>query len=261
MDFAAHKTDFDRDGFVVVPKFVMGDDMTELTGQLDRYIREVVRTLPDSDAFYEDRSRPETLKQMQNMGKDPFFDGYRQNSRWISLAEALLDEPVDPTAPEWFNKPPGIAHPTPPHQDNYYFNLQPPNTVSVWLALDPVDEENGCLRYVRGSHRRGRRPHAVTSVLGFSQGITDYGPEDESLEVAVKMEPGDVAAHHCEVIHRADPNRSPTRSRRAFAMVIRGVSCRLDEEAHRRHVEVARKQHESMGLEPGTVGGVPADEA
>ena len=260
MDFAAYKPGFDRDGFVLVPKFVTGDDMAELTGYLDRYIREVVPTLPDSDAFYQDRSRPETLTQMQNTGRDSFFDAYRQNPHWIALAEALLNEPVDPQPPQWFNKPPGTLHPTPPHQDNYYAKMKPPNIISIWLALDPVDGDNGCLRYVAGSHHRGRRPHAVTSVLGFSQGITDYGPEDESLEVAVNMEPGDVVAHHGEVIHRADPNRSPTRSRRAFSMEIHGVSCRLDEEAHRLHVAAVRKQHESMGLEPGTVAGMPADE-
>ena len=260
MDFAAYKTEFDRDGFVVVPKFLTCDGFAGLTGELDRYIREVVPTLPDSDAFYQDRSRAETLTQMQHMGSDPFFEGYRRHPRWTALAEALLNEPVDPQAPEWFNKPPGTTRPTPPHQDNYYFNLRPPNTVSLWLALDSVDEENGCLRYVAGSQRRGRRPHALTSVLGFSQGITDYGPEDGSREVAIKLEPGDVAAHHCEVIHRADPNGSPTRSRRAFAMVIHGESCRLDEEASRRYREAARKQHESMGLQPGAVQGVPADE-
>ena len=42
--------------------------------------------------------------------------------------------------------PPGVDHPTPPHQDNYYFNLKPLNVV-IWLALDDVDDENGCLRY------------------------------------------------------------------------------------------------------------------
>ena len=29
------------------------------------------------------------------------------------------------------------------------------DVLTIWLALDPVDEQNGCLRYVAGSHRRG----------------------------------------------------------------------------------------------------------
>ena len=140
-------------------------------------------TLRDGDAFYQDRSRPETLKQMQHMGNDAFFENYRWNPRWNQLAAALLGEAVQAKEPEWFNKPPGTAHPTPPHQDNFYFCLQPPNVLTMWLALDAVDDENGCLRYVAGSHKNGIRPHGPTEVLGFSQGVLDYGSEDRDREV------------------------------------------------------------------------------
>ncbi len=253
--FAEFKPDFDRDGFAVVPQFLTGDDFAELTDNLDRYIREVVPTLPDAKAFYEGRSRPETLKQLQAMGGDPFFAEYARHPRWLELAETLLGESVDPKEPEWFNKPPNTNHPTPPHQDNYYFNLKPPSGMTIWLAIDPVDEENGCLRYVAGSHRRGRRPHSATNVLGFSQGITDFGADDESREAVVRLQPGDAAVHHCEIIHRADPNGSTTRSRRAFALVMYGESCGLDEEGQRRYQASMRKQHETMGLEVEKVGG------
>lgn len=260
MDFAALKKDYDRDGFVVVRQFLVEDDLAVLTRQLDRYISEVVPTLPDGDAFYHDKSRPETLKQMQHMGQDAFFRDYRQHKSWCELATTLIGEPAQAQEPEWFNKPPGIEHLTPPHQDNYYFNLLPPNAATLWLALDDVDAENGCLRYVRGSHRRGLRPHAATSVLGFSQGITDYGPGDTESEVAVKLRPGDLVAHHCETIHRADVNRSATRNRRAFAFVFRGESCQLNEEAHQRYLAHARRQHESMGLQSKLIQGYPVDD-
>ena len=51
--------------------------------------------------------------------------------------------------PQWFNKPPGTNNVTPPHQDNYYFCLAPSNVVTVWMALDDVDAENGCLLLAR----------------------------------------------------------------------------------------------------------------
>ena len=95
MNFEKYEPVFTRDGFVVVPQFLIGDDFTDLTSNLERYIREVVPSLPDADAFYEDKSRPETLKQMQHMGNDPFFKAYRQHPRWGALAEALLGETVE----------------------------------------------------------------------------------------------------------------------------------------------------------------------
>ena len=245
-----YREQFEKDGYVVVPKFLSPEDFAELNDNLDRYIRDVVPTLPDRYAFFQDKSRPETLKQMQRMGEcDPYFRRYVEHPRWNALAVGLLGEQVHFTEPQWFNKPPLTMHVTPPHQDNYYFCLRPPHVVTMWLALDRVNEDNGCLRYVPGSHLRGLRPHNATDVIGFSQGITDYGPEDEAAEVLIQLEPGDLVCHHGELIHRADANHSQTLSRRAFALVIEGVSCQRDEEAYQAYQASASGQHAKAGLQ------------
>lgn len=248
MKFHHLKPAFDRDGYAIVRQFLGAADFADLTANLDRYIREIVPTLPDKHAFYVDKARPETLKQMQHMDLDSYFRDYVKHPTWLALARTLLGEDVLVQAPEWFNKPPGQIAPTPPHQDNYYFNLKPPNVLTIWLALDPVDAENGCLRYVPGSHRRGIRPHGRSNVLGFSQGIIDYGPDDQAREVEIHLQPGDAVVHHGEMIHRAEPNRTATRQRRAFAMVCKGVSCRRDEDAYARYEAALASQHQSMGL-------------
>jgi phytanoyl-CoA hydroxylase len=248
MDFRSLKSAYDRDGIVVARQLLPPSDFAELTRELERYIRDVVPTLPDAHAFYEEKARPETLKQLQHMGLDAYFRAYREHAVWQALAEALVGEAVSPMEPEWFNKPPGTQHVTPPHQDNYYFCLRPPHVVTVWMALDAVDEENGCLRYVRGSHLDGIRLHGRSQVLGFSQGLLDYNERDREREVAIHLEPGDVVAHHGNTIHRAEANRSLTRNRRAFALVYKGVSCRRDEEAFARYQAALRSQHEQLGL-------------
>ena len=248
MRFSEYRQAFDRNGFVVVRQFLDDGDFHELKAQLDRYIREVVPTLPDSAAFYQDRDRPETLKQMQQFPPDSFFDSCQCHPRWVALAEALLGEPAMAAGPEWFNKPPGTVHPTPPHQDNFYINRQPPNLITMWLALDPVDEENGCLRYVIGSHKHGLRPHCLTEVLGFSKEIANYGNKERNREQAIYLDPNDVVVHHGETIHRADPNRTTDRQRRAFAQVFSGVSSKIDEAALARHDEGKRSQHVDLGL-------------
>ena len=100
MAYEQEKATFDRDGFVVVRQLLSPAEFRELTDNLDRYISEVVPTLADADAFYQDRSKPETLKQMQHMGQDPFFDAYKDHPRWIELAEALLGEAAVSQGPE-----------------------------------------------------------------------------------------------------------------------------------------------------------------
>ena len=248
MNTAVLKSSYDRDGFVVVRAFLPPAELADLQRNLDRYIREVVPQLPASDAFYEDRARPETLKQLHRMEQDVFFAEYTRHPLWLRTAEALLGEPAGAHGAEWFNKPPGTQHATPPHQDNFYFCLTPPQGLTLWLALDTVDDENGCLRYVRGSHLRGIRPHSRTKTLGFSQGINNYGETDRGLEVAIHAEPGDLLIHHGNTIHLADANRSRARHRRSFAMVFQAHACRRDEEAFRRYSQAAQAQHQELGL-------------
>src|SRR5205814_197443 len=142
--------------FVLVRQLLAPADFADLQANLDRYIRDVVPALPDAAAFYEEKGNPATLKQMQHMADhDAWFEAYRRQPRWVALAAALIGEEAHAEQPEWFCKPPGNKLPTPPHQDNYYFNLTPPHVLTVWMALERVDEENGCLRYVRGSHAKG----------------------------------------------------------------------------------------------------------
>ncbi len=244
MSQAECKADFDRDGYALIRQFLDVDEMSELSHQLDRYIQGVVPGLPATHAFYQDPSRPETLKQLQFMENDLFFEQYPRREKWMNLAQALVGEPVNPSV-EWFDKPPQTHHVTPPHQDNFYFCMVPPNVATFWLALDPVDSENGCLNYVKGSHLRGIRPHNPTKIIGFSQGITDYGEQDRSRQVPIHLMPGDLAAHHGNMIHSANANQSRMRHRRAFAIVYKGQSCRLDEDASRRYraaLEVQQRQ-------------------
>ena len=240
------RRDFDRDGFVVVHQFLPASELSELNSELQRYIQQVVPTLPSTAAFFDTAGRPETLKQLQHMAHDSFFAAYRSHSRWLQLATELLGEDCAAQEPEWFNKPPDTQHVTPPHQDNFYFCLRPPAVVTLWLALDSIDTENGCLRYVAGSHKSGIRPHNPTKILGFSQGITDYGDADRQKEVIIQLAPGDLLAHHGETIHRADANRSAARHRRAFAMVFRGVSCQRDEAAFARYEAALKSQHQQV---------------
>ena len=106
--------------------------------------------------------------------------------------------------------------------------MEPNEALTIWMALDEISEENGCIRYVRGSHRKGIRPHARSNVLGFSQGITDYGPEDDAAEVPMISQPGDLHIHHSLTIHRADGNTTD-RPRRALALVCYSALAKVDE--------------------------------
>ena len=227
------KNIFEREGFVAVEGFFSDSELIEIEAALDRFIRKVNPTLPASDVFYEDKSNLSSLKQIQRMHEyDDFFDQLI-NGKPRRLAGELLGEAVVGKNLQYFNKPPALGQATPPHQDGFYFMLKPCRALTMWMALDVVDEENGCVRYVRGSHRVGMRPHGRTETLGFSQGITDFGQAADSRnEVACPAQPGDLLAHHALTIHRADANTSETRSRRALGFIYYGESACENVQAH-----------------------------
>lgn len=221
---------FASDGFISLPQFMVAEELQILHSHLQRFIAEIVPYLPPEQVFYEDKDRLATLKQIQHLeDHDSWFHDLLTNGRFRELAESMLAGPVIPKNLQFFNKPPGVGQPTPPHQDGFYFMLDPCEAVTMWLALDDVDEENGCVRYVPGSHRSGMREHARTQTLGFSQGIVDFPTkEDRENELACPARPGDLLAHHALTIHRAEGNRSPNRSRRALGLIYYSERARED---------------------------------
>jgi phytanoyl-CoA hydroxylase len=195
--------DFTDNGFLSLPGFFQAAELAELQQNVSRFLEDVLPKLPSEHVFYEER------------------------------AEQLLGARAIPRNIQYFNKPPSIGKPTPPHQDGHYFMLDPCEAVTMWLALDDVDEQNGCVRYSAGSHRRGMREHAPTGTLGFSRGITDYPqPADLENEVACPARPGDLLVHHAMTIHRADNNQTTDRPRRALGFIFYSERAREDAAAH-----------------------------
>lgn len=221
------------------------DTVSEVIENVDRYVRDVVPGLDPSYAYYEKRGRPETLKQLQMMhAHDAWFAAQANGGPIPLLAELLLGEPAVLKNVQYFSKPPRENRPTPPHQDGRYFMIEPLRAATLWLALDAADESNGCVRYVSGSHWLPLRSHARTDVLGFSQGITDFGDEDRERECACTAAPGDVLAHHAGTIHRADANSSG-KQRRALGFVYYAASARVDAEQHEAY---QRSLHDDLFL-------------
>lgn len=224
------KEAFKKNGYVFIPGFLRTEEVDTIRKNFDRVIDEVVPEMPENSVFYEDKSDPSTLKQLIDLHLyDPFFKEVLTDGKFKEMAEYLLDDQVIGKNLEYFNKPPLIGKPTPPHQDGYYFMLNPSVAVTMWMALEPADLENGCVKYVKGSHLKGMRPHGRTQTLGFSQGITDFGTEDDQQnEVSFPAQPGDLLIHHSLTIHHAGGNTSSDRSRKALGLIYFGESAKED---------------------------------
>ena len=75
---------------------------------------------------------------------------------------AILDYVEDLLGPNFFQwggqfflKEPKDGSVVPWHQDAQYWPLEPANAVTVWLAVFDTDKENGAMKVVSGSHKKG----------------------------------------------------------------------------------------------------------
>ncbi len=100
------------------------------------------------------------------------------------------------------------------HQDLMYWGFgETTDQVTAWVALTPSTVENGCMRFVAGSHRRRFVPHrdtwAENNMLSRGQEIAVDVDDDEATEIV--LEPGQFSLHHGMLFHSSGPNTSHDR--------------------------------------------------
>ena len=100
------------------------------------------------------------------------------------------------------------------HQDSTYFGYDPMVVWGAWIAMTDSHVDNGCLRYLPGSHANPEMIHEETwdkqNMLSRGQRITD-DRLDESNAVDVELEPGECTIHHFRLAHSSKPNTSDRR--------------------------------------------------
>lgn len=109
------------------------------------------------------------------------------------------------------------------HQDATYWGLEPPCALTVWLAIDDSDHDNGCMRVIPGTHLGGIRLHGKAEMAGNLLSVNQESPVTETEEasaVDLVLRAGQVSIHDGSLIHGSLPNRS---TRRRCGLTIRYV--------------------------------------
>lgn len=133
--------------------------------------------------------------------------------RILDYVQDLVGENLICTMTHYFCKLPGDKKQVAWHQDASYWPLTPSKVVTVWLAIDDVDEENGPMTVIPGSHLHGQIPfeHSTSeenNVLGQSvHGAEKWG----GAPVPFTMKAGQISMHTDLLLHGSAPNGSDRR--------------------------------------------------
>jgi phytanoyl-CoA hydroxylase len=164
---------------------------------------------------------------------DPLFADYLVHPPLLDVVEDLIGPDIKAFLLMFIYKPPGIDFVHPYHQDAYYFQFHPHESiVGTWLALDRTGEDNGTISVIKGSHKWPVFPHAQPKGENVNFGVFGLeGYDGHPDEVTLAMEPGDTLFFHSHLLHRTGANLSD-RHRRVLTVHFANSHCKLSGDHH-----------------------------
>jgi ectoine hydroxylase-related dioxygenase (phytanoyl-CoA dioxygenase family) len=235
---AAEVQTFQREGYLKISHRVIEDEhiqrLRKAYDQIfnEQTIEEGVRNLSKTDSETDVAVEKEDGKMWQAMGmweRSQEFRDLLYHDPLLDIAECLIGENIQLFQDQALYKPANNGGPIPWHQDNSYWKCQPADLVSIWIALDDVDEENGCMNVIPGSHVSEKHEHSKAKTGdGLTSQVLLTTHVDESKAVPIPLAAGHAMVHHCLTLHATRPNLS-TRDRRAMVIHYMPVGTRDSE--------------------------------
>ncbi len=155
--------------------------------------------------------------------------GIKGDPQWLEFAQIpeildMVEQLIGPDLILWgvtiFGKPAHVGKATPWHQDGDYYPIEPLETLTVWISLDGSTPEQGCMKYIPGSHRDHRiYSHHFEHRDDYTLGqVIDEDQIDPSLARDIVLEAGQFSLHDVYLVHGSDANLS---DKRRMGLVLR----------------------------------------
>jgi hypothetical protein len=183
----------------------------DVTGEAEA--AELLADLEDAEAqFAGDRARLSHLRSYPSQLL-PSFAALIRRPRLIEAVSQIIGPDLLVWSCGFFIKEPSSKSYVSWHQDLNYWGLDGDREVTAWYALTPATIQNGCMRFIPGSHKKKDVPHvdsfAKDNLLTRGQEIAV--DVDEKRAVNVELRAGQVSFHHGHLFHASGPNLTNSR--------------------------------------------------
>jgi phytanoyl-CoA hydroxylase len=207
-----HQSDmFWKQGHLSIPNFI---DPAE-ADEIERIFRHLfdVRAGWKEGHFYDmaGSEQNDDFKLPQLLHLTKYAPELLRTSFWAN-ADALAKELLGPTAHFSFdhgiNKPVRPDSQTPWHQDQAFHRVGSRiENITIWLPLQEVTPDNGCLKFIPGSHLTGMVKHRNYQNDARIEGLEALGINEDDA-VYAPLPTGGISIHHSRTLHAAGPNLS-----------------------------------------------------
>ena len=198
---------YNTDGYIKPIDVYSHAEITEIRSYFDKLLEDVIASGGDSYSI--------STAHMKHAGVYDILT----NPALVDYVADLLGDDVIAWGAHFFCKMPGDGKAVAWHQDASYWPLSPSKAVTVWLAIDDADLENGCMKFIAGSHHSGHLTYRESSPEDHSVlGQTVENPEQFGSIVVDDLKAGQASLHNDLLLHGSDANNS---SRRRCGLTLR----------------------------------------
>lgn len=210
-----------KNGFIQINDILSGAEVDELAALTDEINESMQKDMPPME---ERRDYQKVFLQIVNVWRrDDRFRKFSHHPVLADVARRLIGcEKVRLWHDHLMTKLPGKdGKPTDWHQDFPYWPMRQPGPMSIWIPMQDVNWDNGCMHFVPGS--QDWNIHEVI-LLDEKDGprdifekVKDKSPE-EVQRVYVPLKKGSVTYHNGLTFHAAGKNLSD-KPRRVLSMI------------------------------------------
>ncbi|KKI90365.1 hypothetical protein WQ54_20590 [Bacillus sp. SA1-12] len=214
-------TFYKKNGFVLIDNVLNPEELSELRTFIDEVMEDKngrsIQTDTAGGAYYK------VLNQRVNTWRDHAgIARYISDQRFANIALQLSEaDGIRLFHDHVLLKMPGDSKPTPWHQDFPYWPFNKAHnkqTLSIWIALDDVDESNGCMMFLPRSNEAGQlKPINLVEPEDLFE-YAEHAGFHEKTPVIVRMKAGSCTVHNGLTFHFAHANKTD-KPRRALVII------------------------------------------
>ena len=200
---------YNKDGYVILKEFCSKREVDNL---LDYAFKD--SSISDNVLDLNDESGKKTKLSLWFTPGDNIFGYLARSEKVVNSISQLLesDSPVCHFHSKLLQKKPRIGGAWEWHQDyGYWYKNQfmfPNQLISIMVALSPANKENGCIQFIKGSHKLGRLNHGFKGEqVGADMEMVDNALKTMEI-VYSELNAGDALIFHSNILHRSAANLS-----------------------------------------------------
>jgi len=200
---------YNKDGYLVLKEFCSKKVVDNL---LDYASKD--SSISDNVLDLNDESGKKTKLSLWFTPGDNIFGYLARSEKVVNSISQLLesDSPVCHFHSKLLQKKPRIGGAWEWHQDyGYWYKNQfmfPNQLISIMVALSPSNKENGCIQFIKGSHKLGRLNHGFKGEqVGADMEMVNNALKTMEI-VYSELNAGDALIFHSNILHRSAANLS-----------------------------------------------------